>query len=508
MNIAEALDRNKIFFPDRDSIVYGGRTWSYRQFWEDANRAANALASLGVGRSDKVCVFLTNCPEFVIAYYACQKLGALCVSLSSMSKAAEIEYMANDCEGVVLVTEEALLPEVPARARIAGIRTVVSVDGPRGGRAPGDRNWADLLAAAAPEFRTAAMERDDGAAIIYTSGTTGKPKGVVLTHGNVVSNTNAAKYMTGMRGEDRVLCFLPIYHSFGQNFIFNSVVQAGCTLVLHKKFEPEPILKSLRADRITNWYAVPPIYIMLLNHPDKAVIDEALKNVRYCFSAAASMPGEVARRWKERFGLDVNEGYGLTESTPFASYNHEFRHKEGSVGTAIMNVEIAILDQDGEEVPRGELGEICIRGPNVMKGYYGNPEATRETMVNGYLRSGDIAYMDEEGYLFIVDRVKDMINAAGLKIWPREVEEVIYTHPNVRECAVIGVPHEVYGESVKAVIALKVPGTTQAEEIIDLCKKNLADYKAPRIVEFVAELPKNPTGKILKRELRAKEKTR
>jgi long-chain acyl-CoA synthetase len=381
----------------------------------------------------------------------------------------------------------------------------VSIDGPMGDRAP-DRAWGELLAAASPECGTAATVRDDGAAIIYTSGTTGKPKGVVLTHGNVVSNTNATKYMTGMKGEDRALCFLPIYHSFGQNFIVNSTVQAGCTLVLHKKFELEPILKSLRDDRITNWYAVPPVYIMLLNHAETAAIDEAMKTVKYCFSAAATLPGEVARRWKERFGLDVNEGYGLTESTPFASYNHEFRHKVGSVGTAIMNVEIAIRDPYGEEVPQGELGEICIRGPNVMKGYYRNPTATEEAIVDGFLRSGDIGYLDEEGYLFIVDRVKDMINAAGLKIWPREVEEVLYTHPNVRECAVIGVPHEVYGESVKAVIELRQAGATTAEEIVDLCKKHLADYKAPRVVEFVTELPKNPTGKILKRELRAREK--
>jgi long-chain acyl-CoA synthetase len=501
MNIADALDRNRLFFPEHDAIVYQGRTWSYREFWEDVNRAANAFAGLGIGRGDKVCVFLTNCPEFILTYYACQKLGAVCVSLSSMSKGDEVEYMVNDSEGAVLVTESALLAEVPARERIPGIRTLVSADG--GG---GDRTWADLLTNQSPAFDTVATERDDGAAIIYTSGTTGKPKGVVLTHGNVVSNTNATKYMCGMRPEDRAICFLPIYHSFGQNFIFNATVQAACTLVLHKKFDLEPILESLRADRITRWYAVPPIYILMLNHADAERVNEAMAAVRYCFSAAASMPGEVARRWKERFGLDVNEGYGLTESTPFATYNHEFRHKEGSVGTAIMNVEVRIADLDGNEVPRGEPGEIWIKGPNVMREYYRKPEATAETVVGGWLRSGDIGTMDDEGYVFIVDRLKDMINAAGLKIWPREVEEVLYTHPNVRECAVIGVPHEVFGESVKALIALREAGKTPAEELVEYCKKRLADYKAPRIVEFLEELPKNPTGKILKRELRDREK--
>ncbi|GAB4261458.1 MAG: long-chain fatty acid--CoA ligase [Deferrisomatales bacterium] len=498
MNIADSLDRNHLYFPDHDAIVYRDRTWTYRQFWQDANRMANALASLGVGKGDKVCLFLSNCPEFIIAYYACQKVGAVCVSLSSMSKADEIEYMVNDSEGVVLISEQALWGEIPSRDRIPGVRTVVSLDG-----AEGDRTWEELLAGGAPEFSTVYTDRHDGAAIIYTSGTTGKPKGVVLTHGNVVSNTNAAKYMCDMRVEDRAICFLPIYHSFAQNFIFNSVVQACCTLVLHKKFDLDEVLHSLQANRVTRWYAVPPIYIMMLNDPRA---DEAMKTVRYCFSAAASMPGEVAARWRDRFGLPVNEGYGLTETTPFATYNHEFRHKEGSVGSAIMNVEVRIADPEGNEVPRGELGEIWIKGPNVMKEYYRKPEATAEAIVDGWLRSGDIGYMDEEGYVFIVDRVKDMINSAGLKVWPREVEEVLYTHPNVRECAVIGVPHEVFGETVKAVIALKEPGATTAEDLVALCKKHLADYKAPRIVEFVDELPKNPTGKILKRMLREREK--
>ncbi len=497
MNIADALERNRLFFPDHEAIVYGGQSWTYRRFSEEASRMAGALAGLGVGKGDKVCLFLTNCPEFILAYYACQKLGAVCVSISSMSKADEVEYMVNDSEGVVLFTEGGLLPEVPGRERIPAVRTVVSVDG-RGG----DRSWAELLAGGAPDLPTAYTDRHDGAAIIYTSGTTGRPKGVVLTHGNVVSNTNATKYMCGMKPEDRAICFLPIYHSFAQNFIFNAVVQAGCTLVLHKKFELDAILESLQKDRVTRWYAVPAIYIMVLNDPRA---DAALKTVRYSFSAASSMPGEVARRWKERFGLTVVEGYGLTETTPFSTYNHEFRHKEGSVGTAIMNVEVRIADPQGNEVPRGEHGEIWIKGPNVMKEYYRKPEATAEAVVDGWLRSGDIGTMDAEGYVFIVDRLKDMIDSAGLKVWPREVEEVLYAHPNVRECAVIGVPHPVFGESVKALIALKEAGKTSAEEIIAYCKKHLADYKAPRIVEFLAELPKNPTGKILKRELRDRE---
>lgn len=497
MNIADMLDRNCQFFPDREAVIYGGKYYSYRDYADNVRRAANAFQSLGVKRGDKVAVFLTNCPEFLFTYYACQSFGAVCVSISSMSKADEVEYMVNDSEAVLLVSEKALERELPNRSVVPGLKSIILTDGPGG-----DHVWPALLGAASNEWKTVATLREDPAAIIYTSGTTGKPKGVVLTHGNIVSNTNAVKFMTGLKGTDRRICFLPIYHSFGQNFIFNAAMQAGCTLILHKKFEMEPILESLIANKVTRWYAVPPVYIMMLNHPDRAKVDEAMKNVTYCFSAASTLPVEVAVKWKERFGLDVMEGYGLTETTPFATYNHEIRHKTGSVGTAINDVEVIIVDLDLNELPRGESGEILIRGPNVMKEYYKRPKDTAATIVNGYVRSGDIGYMDEEGYVFIVDRLKDMINAAGLKIWPREVEEILYTHPNVREAAVIGVPHEVYGESVKAVVSLKTPGATEAQELIDLCRSKLADYKVPRTVEFMDDLPKSPTGKILKREIR------
>lgn len=500
MNIADMLDKNNIFFPDTEALVYEGKSYTYHAYWQTVKRLANAFTKLGVKRGDKVAIFLTNCPEFLFTYYAAQTLGGVAVSISSMSKADEVEYMVGDSESVILVSENALAANIPAIERMPTIKRVILIDDDDAAA-----SLHGLLAGEETEFKTVSTHRNDDAAIIYTSGTTGKPKGVVLTHSNVHSNTNANRLLSGYKRDDRVICFLPIYHSFGQNHIFNATMQVGCTLVLHKKFEMEPVLKSLKDNRVTRWYAVPPVYIMMLNHPDTAQVNEALKHIRYCFSAASTMPVEIATQWTERFGVDIHEGYGLTETTPMASYNHEFRHKPGSIGTAINDVEVIIADGDGNELPRGEAGEILIRGPNVMKGYYKKPEDTDAVMVNGYLRSGDIGYMDEEGYIFIVDRLKDMINSAGLKIWPREVEEIIYTHENVRECAVIGVPHPVFGESVKAVISLKNPGFTLEAEIVDLCKKSLADYKVPRVVEFVADLPKSPTGKILKREIRAQE---
>jgi long-chain acyl-CoA synthetase len=229
---------------------------------------------------------------------------------------------------------------------------------------------------------------------------------------------------------------------------------------------------------------------------------EAMQSVTYCFSAAASMPEKVAHEWKDALGLDMHEGYGLTESTPFATYNHEIRHKFGSVGTSIMNVEVQIIGESGRKLPAGEPGEILIRGPNIMKEYFGKPKETQEAVKDGWLRTGDIGYLDDEGYLFLVDRLKDMINNAGLKVWPREVEEVLYHNPKVRECAVIGVPHDIYGETVKAVISTTPGVELTKDEVQSYAKEHLSDYKVPRVVEFVDELPKNATGKIMKRELR------
>ncbi len=493
MNMVDALDRARHYFPEREAIVFAGNRLTYDQFANEVARTANALDGLGVKRGDRVCLFLNNRPEFLIAHYATMKLGAVCVSLSSMLKAIEVSALVKDCGAMILISEAALEQNIPEAAQLPSVQKLVVLE----------RDWSGFLEGMSTERETLNLDPGDPATIIYTSGTTGQAKGVVLTHGNLVSNTNAAKYMCGMRGEDRSICFLPMSHSFAQNFIANANIQAAATLVIMKAFEPDLALKTMVEEKITRFYAVPPIYILLLDRPDAI---EAMSTVRYCFSAASSMPGEVAKRCKATFGLDINEGYGLSETTPFATYNHELRHKTGSVGTAIMNVEVRIVDTDGTVQPVGELGEIQIRGPNVMSGYFGKPEETDEAMAEGgWLHSGDVGYLDDEGYLFLSDRIKDMINNAGLKVWPREVEEALYCHPKVRECAVIGLPHEVYGETVMAVIALEGCVDGCAEEFQEWVRERMADYKVPRVVKFMDELPKNATGKILKRELRDRE---
>jgi long-chain acyl-CoA synthetase len=304
----------------------------------------------------------------------------------------------------------------------------------------------------------------------------------------------------GVRQTDRLLLFLPLFHVFGQNAIMNTAFAGCATVVLHRRFVPDQVLASIARERATMFFAVPTIFIALL------ALDldrHDLSSIRYEFSAAATMPQEISRRWTERFGRPVFEGYGLTECSPFAAYNHDFRHKLGSVGTPVENTDVRILGDDDQEVPLGTWGEICIQGPGVMQGYWGRPEDTARAIRGGWLRSGDIGTMDDEGYVFIVDRVKDMINVAGFKVWPAEVEQALYRHPAVREAAVYGVADPVKGEAVKAAIVLKAGAAATAEEIVAFCRDRLAVYKAPATVEFVSELPKSATGKILKRVLRA-----
>jgi long-chain acyl-CoA synthetase len=343
------------------------------------------------------------------------------------------------------------------------------------------------------------MDREDPAAILYTSGTTGRQKGAVLSHGNVVSNMYSVSHMLRISPTDRLLLFLPLFHCFGQNFIMNAAFTGGATIVLHRRFVPEEILTSIATNHVTMFFAVPTIYISLLN----AGIDpEQLAGIRYYVSAAATMPLEVATRWQERYGRPIHEGYGLTETSPFASYNHEWSHRPGSVGTPLEMVEIRVVDPDDRELAPGEWGEILIKGPNVMLGYWNRPEETAAALRGGWFHTGDIGYLDEDAYVFLVDRVKDMINCGGFKIWPREVEEVLYQHAAMRECAVVGMPDPLKGEAARAVVVLHPGADLTAEAVIAYCREHLAAYKVPRHIELVSELPKSATGKILKRVLR------
>jgi long-chain acyl-CoA synthetase len=498
MNIAQHLERAARHFPDRPALLFEGQRISYAMLQAQIDRLAHALTELGVSEGQRVGLLLPNIPEFAVAYLAIQKVGAIAVSANVMLTAEELGYLLQDSGASLLFTTPLL----------AGAWVPLVDDGV----SPADRVIVceghhrgcldfDALSARAPStpFAACDMQPHDAAAILYTSGTTGRQKGATLSHGNLVSNTFATAHIEGIAPEDRLMLFLPLFHVFGQNAILNSALQAAATVVLQRRYDPVETPALVEREQVTMFFGVPTIYIGLLN----AGLDpRRFDSVRYYFSAAATMPVEIARRWQSTFGRPIVEGYGLTETSPFASYNHIWEHRPGSVGTPIENVEIKILDLEDHEVECGTWGEICIKGPNVMLGYWNRSEETAMAIRDGWFHSGDIGYMDADGYISIVDRVKDMINSAGFKIWPREVEEVVFQHPAIRECAVVGLPDPVKGEIPAAFLVLTDGASLSVEEFDTYCREHIASYKVPRHVEFVQALPKNATGKILKRVLR------
>ncbi len=500
MNIFDSLKRANNHFPDKDAIRFKAKVTTYHELYTNVLQLSSALSErLHIHRGDRVGLFLSNIPDFIAAYFALMRLGAIAVSLNVMLKRNEVQFILRDSEAKALITTSYLLDQIPESSRVPGLEAVVSVDEPD--RA-GVQSFGKLLAADSKPAAQASLDPGDGAAILYTSGTTGVPKGVLLSQANLVSNVYATNHHTNMTAKDRLLCYLPLFHCFGQNFIMNASVNAGATLILHERFVWEEILDSVKRDSASMFFGVPTVYLRLLGLPQ---IESYLESVRYFFSAAAPMPVEVAVKWRQKFGRNIFEGYGLTETSPFASYNHDFSYREGSVGSPIENVEMKIADEKGNDLPPGELGEIAIKGPNVMKGYYGQPQETARVVRDGWFFTGDIGRRDEKGYFYLVDRIKDMINVSGFKVWPREIEDILLEHPLISEAAVVGVSDPDSGEAVKAFVVLKKNIRAKEGELIEYCRSRMAVYKAPRYVEFRNELPKTPAGKILKRELRRTE---
>ncbi len=495
MNVAQNIIRGRRLFPRKVALTFEDRRYTYAELDEWSNRTAEGLSRLGIGRGDRVALFLPNIPEFAAAYLGIQKLGAVAVSLNSTLRRQEAKFILDDSGAVAVFTTAALRDQVD-RESLPDLGHVIVAEGDAGA---GDVAYRDLVAETTGEFPAAVMDRDDPSAILYTSGTTGEPKGACLSHGNVLSNMHAFNYNCGMRPDDRMLLFLPLFHCFGQNAILNSAFNACATVVLHRTFHPAAVVRSVVEDEVTMFFGVPTAFIPIYN---TATLSD-MSAVRYYFSAAAPLPREIARKWQEKYGRVINEGYGLTETSPFASYNHRLWYKLGSIGAPIENVEMRIVDPDtGAEVPTGDSGEIVIRGPNVMLGYWNRPDATAKAIRNGWFHTGDIGRVDEDTYFYIVDRVKDMVNVGGLKVYPVEVENTIYQHPAVEEVAVYGVVDRFMGERVCANVICKAEQSVTDAEIVAFCREQLADYKIPSAVFFVDSIPKSPTGKILKRVLR------
>jgi len=493
MNLASILTESARRSPDAPAVRLGEVELSYGELDERSARLAALLHEKGLQPGDRVGVMLPNVPEFPVAYYGVLRAGGIVVPMNVLLKRREIAFYLEDSGARLLLAWHGFGEEASAGAADAGAEAI-EVE---------PAAFAALLAGHEPSPGVAETADDDTAVILYTSGTTGKPKGAELTHANLASNADVSRRTTCEVGPgDVVLGSLPLFHSFGQTVAMNASVAAGACLTLVPKFDPGEALATMQRDGVTHFYGVPTMFGALLHHPERESFDTS--SLRTCITGGASMPVEVLRGFEDAFGAKVMEGYGLSETSPVASSNHPDRErKPGSIGTPIEGVEMKVVDEDGEEVARGEVGEIAIRGHNIMKGYWQHPDATAEAMRGGWFHSGDMARVDEDGYFFIVDRKKDLIIRGGYNVYPREVEEVLYEHPKIREAAVVGVPHDEWGEEIGAAVVLMEGERLSPEEVSAYVKDRIAAYKYPRIVWFLDELPKGPTGKILKREIEA-----
>jgi long-chain acyl-CoA synthetase len=473
------------------AVRLGERALSYGDLDDGSARVATLLRRRGLRPGDRVGIMLPNVLEFPLAYYGVLRAGGVVVPMNVLLKRREIAFYLEDSGAKLILAWHGFLDEARAGAADAGAE-LIAVE---------PAAFAATLAALEPTPELADTDAEDTAVILYTSGTTGKPKGAELSHRNLDENSEIVSRTTCLvEAGDVVLGALPLFHSFGQTVAMNGSLRRGACLTLVPKFDPGAALATIDRDRVTHFYGVPTMFGALLHHPEREQFDTS--SLRICITGGASMPVEVLHGFEDAFGAELLEGYGLSETSPTASSGFPGRlRKPGSIGTPIEKVEMRIVDDDGAEVPTGEVGEIVIRGHNIMKGYWGKPEATAEAMRGGWFHSGDMGREDEDGYFYVVDRKKDMIIRGGYNVYPREVEELLYEHPQVREAAVVGVPHPEWGEEVGAAVVLEPGEEAASEEISAWVRERIAAYKYPRVVWFLDELPKGPTGKIVKREI-------
>jgi len=507
LNIASILRESAHKHPSKTAIVLGDTELTYGELHGLAQRFAGALADLGIKPGQHVALMLPNVPQFTIAYYGAHYAAAPVVPLNVLLTADEVAYHLDDSDAVVLVAWEGFFEQAAAgfeRAEECKHLIVAKADPADLDETPQARNFAALVHGAAPVTDLPPTMPDDTAVLLYTSGTTGRPKGAELTHFNMFGNADyvSSKLIPMQEHDITALTVLPLFHSFGQTCMQNAVLRGAGTIVLVPRFEAGPVMELIQTHNVNLFAGVPTMYFALLHFPEADEFD--LSSLEFCLSGGAAMPVEVMKAFDTKYDVSILEGYGLSETSPVASFNVLDRPKKsGSIGVPLAGVEFRLEDAEGKVITEvGERGEICIKGPNIMKGYYKRPEVNAEQIKHGWFHSGDIGVVDDEGYYFIVDRKKDMIIRGGYNVYPREVEEVLYAHPAIAEAAVIGVPHERHGEEVKAVLALKPNQRLNSADVISYCKEHLAAYKYPRLVEFMDALPKGPTGKILKRELR------
>ena len=495
MNICECLTTTAKLFPDRIAVVFGDRQWTFRELEQKSQAAASVFQQHDVKPGDRIALMLPNAPSFPVWYYGALRMGAIAVSVSTRLAAGEVAFVIEDSGAKVFIASQdamsAVEAELPANV---GLRLAVDEFGE-----PTEDTSDDFGSAIYRDVYNASP--NEAALILYTSGTTGFPKGATLSHGNVRSNVHAFNHLCNMQPDDNVLVAVPLFHCFGQNALLNSVLNVGGTIVLQQRFDLSETKRLIADQNITQLYGVPMMFSLLLD----SCIAEELAGVNYCFSAAATLPIQTGNAWLQKFNLPIHEGYGLTETSPFATYNHRLKFVPGSIGMPIDSVEVKIVDPEtGEPCATGQPGEIAIRGPNVMLGYWNRPKETADAIREGWFYSGDIGQLDESGYLYIVDRVKDMITVGGLKVFPAEVERVLLDHDAVAEVAIVGAPDSVFGEQVFGFLVL-TDGSHEQTALSDIsayAQSHLGNYKVPRRMMAIEKLPRNPSGKVLKTKLR------
>ena len=504
MNLGYLLNNSASKYPEKTAIISDEGRWTYRAFNERTNRLAGAMLNAGLKKGDRIAILLYNCSYFVEAYFAAVKIGLVVTPVNFRFTGREIDYVLNDAQPLLLIYGpefEKTLQTV--RDRLVSVRIFVS---PQNIETSLAIDYEDFLAEGRSDIAGAASQvsEDDPCQLMYTSGTTGKPKGATLTHRNVFWNFFNTVWAREDKTGERAIIVGPLYHTAALNNHLTIQIALGGTSIIIRKFDPESLLKTIEKEKATIVSGAPALYNMLLQHPRAHMYDT--RSVTKCTSGSDKLPLEIKKKLLKFFPNinGVYDVYGLTEASPGITILNatDSLRKDGSVGKILPFVDVRIVDEDNNPLPPGEVGELICRGPNVMQGYHRNPRATTESLKNGWLYTGDLARMDAEGFCYIVDRKKEMIVSGGENIYPREIEEVLIGHPAVADVAVIGIPHPTWGQTVKAIIAIREGHRIDEQEVIDFCKNNLASYKKPTAVAFVAAIPRNPSGKALKRLLK------
>ncbi|WP_200084902.1 long-chain-fatty-acid--CoA ligase [Salicibibacter cibi] len=506
ISLMEMLEQSLNDNPQKTAMTFGELTYTYEELKRNIQRVASGLSKRGVKKGDRVALMLPNCPQYPVSYFAVLSLGAIVVQVNPMYKPPELLHVLNDSDVSAIILLDDLQPIFQAIQKETGVKTAIEVSL----KGPGE--FDSLLNDDGEPPQTTIDAKEDVAVIQYTGGTTGRSKGAMLTHYNLVANTlqtSATQVIKSDDEQERVLSIAPLFHVYGMTSAMNLTLYRGGNIILVPRFDVEEVVGIIERLKPTSFPGVPTMYMALLQHYQTHPFDISSLNI--CTSGSAPLPVEVINQFNAITGANVAEGFGLSEASPVTHRNPvDGLQKTGSIGITLPNTEAKIVDiaTGEEEQPTGEVGELIIRGPQIMKGYYGLPEETAETLRDGWLYTGDLANIDEDGYYFIVGRKKDLILASGFNVYPIEVEDVIYRHPAVQEAAVIGVPDPYRGETVKAVVVKHEGAELTEEGLIDFCKESLSNYKVPKLVSFVNELPKTAVGKILKRELIASETTK